>query len=55
MINPGRVGLGPPNDNGGAQPHPTILSSLRKQGSINVAVEWIPASAGMSNCDILLL
>ena len=36
MINTGRVGLGPPNDYGGALPRPAMLSSLRKQGSRNV-------------------
>jgi hypothetical protein len=55
MINTGKVGLGPPNDYGGAQPHPTMLSSLRKQGSRNVEAEWIPASTGMTNCVMLLL
>jgi len=29
MINTGRVGLGPPNDYGGAQPHPTILLMMK--------------------------
>jgi hypothetical protein len=40
--------LGPLNDYGRAQPHPATLSSLRKQGSKNVAEDWIPAFAGMT-------
>ncbi len=32
-----------------------IVSFLRKQESINVSLEWIPACAGMTKCDMSLL
>ena len=32
-----------------------VVSFLRKQESINISLEWIPACAGMTKCDMSLL
>ena len=32
-----------------------VVSFLRNQESINISLEWIPACAGMTKCDMSLL